>query len=419
MPVVVRFAPSPTGVLHVGGARTALFNYLYARQQGGKLILRIEDTDRDRSRPEFERDIIASLNWLGLTYDEFYRQSERGEIYKKRLEQLLATGRAYWVDEEKGRAIRFKNSGQQITFRDEIRGEITFDTAELGDFVIAKSLDEPLYHFAVVVDDFELGITHIIRGEDHISNTPRQILIGEALKAPRPVYAHIPLILAPDRSKLSKRHGAVATSDYRTQGYLPEALVNYLALLGWNPGTDQEFFSLTELIKIFDLTKIQKGGAIFDLDRLKWFNREYLKKLPDEILLAKFPADLPSTIAPKLLPLIKERVSTLGEIEAMFKTGEWDWFLTSPQYSLALLQDKTHLPKLHELLSSIHEDQWQADKIKIVVWPYAQKAGKKATLWPLRVALTGQEKSPDPFTVAALIGKSETLTRLIHAQNLS
>ncbi len=415
MTPVVRFAPSPTGALHVGGVRTALFNYLYAKRHGGKLILRIEDTDRARSKPEFEQDILGSLEWLGITHDGFYRQSERIEIYKKYLEKLLAEDKAYWSDESdqegKGKVIRFRNSNQKIKFADEIRGEIEFDTTELGDMVIAKGLDEPLYHFAVVVDDFEMGVNHIIRGEEHISNTPRQILLQKSIGAEQPSYAHIPLILAPDRSKLSKRHGAVSTTEYRNQGFLAEAMINYLALLGWNPGTDQELFSLEDLVQIFDLTKIQKGGAIFNLEKLNWFNREYIKKLPD----SAFPASIPL----KLLPLIRERITTLSEIDVMLKSGEWDWFFNQPNYSLALLQDQTHLTKLSELLNDVHEEDWQADKIKAIVWPYAEQVGKKATLWPLRVALTGKEKSPDPFTVAALIGKAETLSRLTYAQNLS
>src|SRR3989344_840306 len=228
--VIVRFPPSPTGPLHVGGARTALFNYLFAKQNGGQIFLRIEDTDRERSKPEFEQNIIESLTWLGLEFDNAQpiRQSERSAIYRAALEKLISNNTAYVSREEiekkdkRGEVISLRNLGKVITFTDLIRGEISFDTTELGDFVMAKSLDEPLYHFAVVVDDWRMNISHVIRGEDHISNTPRQILIQEALGAPRPIYAHIPLILAPDRSKLSKRHGAVSVTEYRDQGYLPE-----------------------------------------------------------------------------------------------------------------------------------------------------------------------------------------------------
>lgn len=272
--VVVRIAPSPTGKFHLGSARTALFNFLFARQHGGKFILRIEDTDRDRSKKEFETDIIENLKWLKLDYDGFYRQSERGELYKKYLKKLIDDGHAY-IDEEN--VIRFKNPNKKVKFSDLIRGEIEFDTTELLDFVIAKSLDEPLYHLAVTVDDHEMGVTHVIRGEDHISNTPRQILIQEAVGAQRPIYAHLPLILAPDRSKLSKRkHGESVSLDYyREKGISAAAIINYLALLGWNPGTEQEIFTLEELIRVFDLAKVNKAGAMFDEKKLAWVNRKH------------------------------------------------------------------------------------------------------------------------------------------------
>jgi len=271
---IVRFAPSPTGFLHVGSARSALYNFLFARKNNGKFILRIEDTDKERSKKEFETDIIEGLNWLGLGYDELYRQSERGEVYKSHIEKMLDSGSIF---EAEDKVIRFKNPNKKVKFNDLVRGEIEFDTTELKDFVIAKSVDEPLYHLAVVIDDFESGITHVIRGEDHISNTPRQILIQEAIGAPRPIYAHLPLILAPDRSKLSKRkHGESVSLDYyRNKGYSPEAIINYLALLGWNPGTEQEIFTLEELINVFDLSRVHKGGAIFDEKKLAWVNKKH------------------------------------------------------------------------------------------------------------------------------------------------
>ena len=272
--IITRFAPSPTGSLHIGGARTALFNFLYTRKHGGKFILRIEDTDKERSEKKFEDDIFGGLEWLGLKYDEYYRQSERGEIYRNYIEKMLNDDLAYESDDK---VIRFRNTNKKVKFDDLIRGEIEFDTTELEDFVIAKSVDEPLYHLAVVIDDFESGITHVIRGEDHISNTPRQILIQEAIGAPRPLYAHLPLILAQDRSKLSKRkHGeSVSLEYYKNKGYSSEAIINYLALLGWNPGTEQEIFTLDELINVFDLGRVHKGGAIFDEKKLAWVNRKH------------------------------------------------------------------------------------------------------------------------------------------------
>ncbi|MFH1170830.1 MAG: glutamate--tRNA ligase family protein [Candidatus Vogelbacteria bacterium] len=435
MSVVVRFAPSPTGTLHVGSARTALFNYLFAKQNGGQIFLRIEDTDRERSKPEFEQNIFEGLDWLGLKFDnsEPIRQSERTAIYRAVLEKLISAGTAYVSKEEindknkRGEVIRLRNSGQKITFTDLIRGEISFDTTELGDFVIAKSFDEPLYHFAVVVDDWKMGITHIIRGEDHISNTPRQILIQEALDAPdgkagasRPIYAHIPLILAPDRSKLSKRNlpdgkagGAVSVTEYREQGFLPEALLNYLALLGWNPGTDQEIFSsLTELTKQFSLDKVQKGGAIFNLEKLKWLNREHLKLAGDSIWENIFLTDWPSDLRARVIPIIRERVATLTEGKSLITSGEYDYFRMAPIVDRTLLKTPATLAKTIALLDTLPETDFTAAQIKTALWSYAEEAGRGAVLWPLRMALTGKERSPDPFTVASILGKEETLSRL-------
>lgn len=436
MSVIVRFAPSPTGPLHLGSARTALFNYLFAKQQGGKIYLRIEDTDRERSKPEFEQNIIEDLEWLGLKFDnpQPIRQSERAAIYRAALEKLIASGTAYVSKEtaeagevsKRGEVIRFKNPGQPITFQDVIRGGITFDTRELGDFVIAKSLTEPLYHLAAVVDDWKMNITHVIRGEDHIANTPRQILIQEALSAPRPSYAHIPLILAPNRSKLSKRHlpdgqagGAVAVAEYRARGYLSKALVNYLVLLGWNPGTEEEIFSLEELIQQFSLAKVQKSGAVFNLAKLNWLNREYIKRLPDEMLFERLPTAVDQATARKIMPLVKERLVTLTDWpQLMSENGEFSYFFNRPVYDKGLLKNQAHFAPLRVLIESVPDDQFNAVKIKKIIMPYADVKGRGEVLWPFRAALTGREKSADPFTVAALLGKIETLARLDYAANL-
>ncbi len=279
--IITRFAPSPTGPMHIGNVRTALFNYLYAKQNGGDFLVRVEDTDRTRSKKEYEASMFESLEWLGLKRSgELWHQSERTGIYKKYLERLMGEGKAYLSQESEGEnkeVVRFKNPNKLVTFEDLVRGTVEFNTTELGDFIIAKNLEEPLYHLAVVIDDFESGITHVIRGEDHISNTPRQILLQEAIGATRPLYAHLPLILASDRSKLSKRkHGESVSLDYyRNKGYSPMAIINYLALLGWNPGTNQEIFTLDELIKIFDFSRVHKGGAIFDEKKLAWVNRKH------------------------------------------------------------------------------------------------------------------------------------------------
>lgn len=279
--IITRFPPSPTGPLHIGNVRTALFNYIFAKKNGGDFIVRIEDTDKARSKKEYEDEMLESLRWLGLKWDgELLHQSERTKIYKKYLQKLIDENKAYVSTETEGEnreVVRFRNPNKSVKFDDLVRGTVEFDTTELKDFVIAKSVDEPLYHLAVVIDDFESGVTHVIRGEDHISNTPRQILIQEAIGAPRPLYAHLPLILAQDRSKLSKRkHGESVSLDYyRNKGYSPEAIINYLALLGWNPGTEQEIFTLRELINVFDLERVHKGGAIFDEKKLAWVNRKH------------------------------------------------------------------------------------------------------------------------------------------------
>ena len=376
--IVVRIPPSPTGNLHIGTARTALFNYLFAKKSGGKILLRSEDTDRERSKKEFEDNITEALKWLGIEYDEFYRQSERGEVYKKYLEKMIAGGRAYEAEDN---VIRFKNPNTKIKFEDVVRGEIEFDTSDLEDFVIAKSLNEPLYHLAVVVDDHESGVTHIIRGEDHISNTPRQILIQEAIGTSRPVYVHVPLILAPDRSKLSKRHGATAVIDYREKGYLPEAMVNYLALLGWNPGTDQEIFTMQELIEQFDLNKIQKGGAIFDEKKLEWVNKEHIKRLPPEVQ---------KEMQIKAL----ERESYIQN-KPDLDVDKISWKQVSKE------DTKKYLEHVKELIG---DDD--------AIMKYATERGKGNVLWPLRYALSGQERSTDPFTLMAVLGKDESISRI-------
>lgn len=271
-PIITRFAPSPTGHLHVGNYRTALFSYLFARQHGGNFILRIEDTDKERSTKEFEQEIIDSLKWLGLEWDEFFRQSEALPLHTELLKELLVKGKAYMEDS----VIRLKNPNKKVTFTDMIRGDITFDTTDLGDFVIAKALDHPLYHFAVVVDDYSEAVTHVIRGEDHISNTPRQILIHEALGWEHPEYAHLPLVMASDKTKLSKRKGAKSIMEYRDEGISPEAMLNAMAMIGWNPGTEQELFTKDELIKNFSFKRIKKGGAALGEEKLKWFNRKHI-----------------------------------------------------------------------------------------------------------------------------------------------
>ena len=451
--IITRMAPSPTGNLHIGGVRTALFNYLYARQNGGKFILRIEDTDKERSKKEYEENILESFAWLGLDYDELHRQSEREEVYRKYLQKLIDSGDAYVSKEvassqdssstkssdipaehgqtllqknpaQKGstsrsEVIRFKNPNKKIVFEDMIRGQVEFDTTDLGDFVVAKSFEEPLYHLAVVIDDAEMGVTNVIRGEEHLSNTPRQILILEALGFERPVYAHIPLILAKDRSKLSKRAGAVSALEYRDQGFLPEAILNYLALLGWNPGTEQEIFSLEELIKSFDPTKIQKGGAIFDTEKLRWINKEWMKRKIDKVqetinkkIQEKYGV---GDLHPELVQTVFERIETLSDIDEMLERGELEYFFCEPTLDVEKIIWKKsnkedtlkHLEKLTEIIGNDDD-----------VMRYAEEVGKGDVLWPLRYALSGQEKSPDPFTLMHILGPKKSIERIKKAINV-
>ena len=424
-----RIPPSPTGRFHIGTARTALFNYLFARKNGGEFLFRIEDTDRARSLPEHEAEIIEGMKWLGLEHDgEVVRQSERVERHTELLHKLVKEDKAYLSREasakEEGKeveVVRLRNPGRSITFRDEIRGNITFDTAELSDFVIGRSIDDPLYHFAVVVDDSDMGITHVIRGEDHISNTPRQILIQEALGLERPVYAHLPLILAPDRSKLSKRHGAVSLFEYKEQGFMPEAIINYLALLGWNPGDDREDFTLAQLVDLFEFGNVQKNGAVFDMVKFQDVNQRWMRKLSDEEFLTRggLTASDPERLL-KATHLFKERAHTFGEAREML-SGELSCLFVTPAIDQTLLLNKEpaeapgatkgHLEALKGLIEGLREGIG-AEEAKAVLMPYADKEGRGAVLWPLRYALSGAERSPDPFTLINILGPKESLLRI-------
>lgn len=439
--ITTRIPPSPTGHLHIGTVRTALFNYLFARHHNGRFVFRSEDTDKTRSTKEFEKEIIDGLQSLGLKWDndELVRQSERGKIYRDYLEKGIENGSFYVSKEESKQnpgemveVVRLKNPNKEIVFNDLIRGEIKFDTTELGDLVIARSLDDALYHFTVVVDDYEMGVTHVLRGEDHISNTPRQILIQEALGFSRPEYAHLPLILAADRSKMSKRHGAVAVVEYLKEGFLPEAIINYLALLGWNPGTDQEIFTLDELVEQFDINKVHKSGAVFDRQKFLWINKEHLNLLSTEdykkLILAALPEKtraLPSyseSRLEKLLPTIRERINIISEFTTAAENGEYDFAFNAPDVSLEMLKFKKDpdvkaaLPRLQKVIELLENaDFGSPEFLKTAVWDYAEKEGRGEVLWPLRVALTGLEQSPDPFTVASIIGREETLQRIQNA----
>lgn len=435
MSVVTRIPPSPTGRLHIGTARTALFNYLFARHHGGKIVFRSEDTDRTRSKKEYEEEIVEGLQWLGLSWNSFSRQSERTERYRELLHQVVDSGHAY-VSKEPSKddptkeiaVVRLKNPGTEVIFEDLIRGPINTHTGDLGDFVIARSIDDALYHFAVVVDDYDGGVTHVIRGEDHISNTARQILIQEALGFPRPAYAHLPLILAADRSKMSKRHGAVSIVEYQNEGFLPQAIINYLALLGWNPGDNREDFTLEELVQEFDLAKVQKGGAIFDSVKFKSVNQRWMRKLSDDEFMKQLGMEESERLR-KIVPLLRERVHTFkeaidmlsGELSSIFKPpalheGQLTAKELPERKGLAL----NGLKRALEAVSSLPEGV-SAAAAKEVLMPLADEAetqgkgGRGAVLWPLRYALSGQERSPDPFTLVFILGPKESALRIARA----
>lgn len=432
--VVTRFAPSPTGHMHAGSYRTAFFAYLFARKNNGKFILRIEDTDRERSKPEYTQEIFSVFEKIGISYDEKYIQSENLDRHRECLQQLINNGSAYISKEEAKDGsgvikdiIRFKNPNTVVTFTDLIRGEIKTDTTDLGDFVIAKNLEEPLFHLAVVVDDHDEGVTHVIRAEEHIANTPRQILIYQALGFTVPHYGHLPIVLAPDKTKMSKRKGAVPVIEYLDRGYLPGALLNAICLCGWNPGTEQEIFSREDLEKIFDLDHVQKAGAVFNEEKLNWFNREYIKMMTDDEKLSEIKKYLPERFLSvsqdlmiKLIPIITERIHYFGEIKTMVDDGELDYFIAQPSIDLTKLswkgegndRAKIHLQKALELLQDAHD--WNAVSLKDLVWPYATEIGRGNVLWPLRFALSGRDKSPDPFQLAEILGRDVTLARINH-----
>jgi glutamyl-tRNA synthetase len=438
--VVTRFAPSPTGLFHSGSYRTAIFSYLYAKKHNGEFILRIEDTDKERSKKEHEENIIESLAWLKLPYDRFYRQSENVKRHTEVLHKLIEKGAAYISKEEAKdgsgvikEIVRFKNPNKVVAFEDAIRGEIKMDTTDLGDFVLAKNLNEPLFHLAVVVDDNDEGVTHVIRGEDHISNTPRQILIYEAMGFDIPVYAHLPLVLGEDRKKLSKRKGAQPLTFYKEEGYLPEAIFNFISLIGFNDGTEKEVFTQDDLVRVFDLSKVQKAGAIFNEVKLNWINKEHIKLLKEADLIKYVSANLTEHILElpgftadkfkKALPLMVERISYFGELKALSRSGEFDCYFKAPSIAdknilfwkndNSIENTKERLSKVLDILKNESEETFlNKETIKEKIWGLTEEIGKGEILWPLRVSLSGREKSADPFTLMEILGKEETLNRI-------
>ncbi len=424
MSVVTRIAPSPTGSLHIGSARTALFNYLFAKQNNGKFIVRLEDTDKKRSEKVFEKDILDGLRWLGLNSDRLVRQSERKSLYKKYIEELISKDMAY-ISREKGKedgskmvdVIRFRNKGGVVSFTDRLRGEIKTDVSDLGDFVIARSIDDPLYHLAVVIDDSDLGVTHVIRGDDHISNTGRQILLINAIGGNTPEYIHLPLIHSPQGGKLSKRKDAVSLLSFKEKGYLKDAMINFLSLLGFNPGGDREIYSLNELISIFSFEGLQKREAIFNENKLKWFNKHYLKSQNISYLFSFYDRLFRPSYVSHVIEDSLERFSTLKEIKE--EIPNYHFLLNTPSIDVGSLKKsgdtKKHLEMVYKLLKG---SRWDRESIKRSVWDYAEKEGRGEVLWPFRFSLSGLEKSPDPFFIAEAIGRRKTLARLRYSISL-
>ncbi len=469
----VRFAPSPTGFLHVGGARTALFNWLFARHFGGTLVLRIEDTDLERSTPEMVDGILQGLQWLGIHWDEGpYYQTQRMDLYRAAAGKLLESGAAYYCfcsKEElenrraaaaaEGRppryegtcrriardeAMRRKNEGEpaalrfaipeggSTTFQDAVFEKVEFENSELEDFVLLRSDGNPTYHLSVVADDIDLRITHIIRGADHISNTPKQVLLYQALKAPLPIFAHVPLILGPDKTRLSKRHGATSVMAYREEGIVPEAFRNFLALLGWTPPEGSpEILNDAELIRLFGLEAISRSNAVFDRGKLDWFNTEYIRAYPAERLLPLIEEEwmragisaaghdrawLLSTI-----DLLKPRARSLKDFAGSFRAFFTNDFQADPAAVEKFLKDfnlrqlLVELAQRYEILSEFTEQETERVLREFAVDKNV-KAG--ALINGSRVALTGQGVAPSLFAVMCSLGKERTVTRMRNVEQL-
>ncbi len=425
--VRVRFAPSPTGNLHIGGGRTALFNWLFSQSQKGKFVLRIEDTDKERSKKEFVDEILFSLKWLGFDWDELYYQSERFDRYRGYADKLLKAGLAYIEKSPEGKeAVIFKVTPQKIEVNDLIRGRIEFDASLIKDQVMIKSDGTPTYNFACVVDDAEMNITHIIRGDDHISNTPKQVLFYKALGFPLPDFAHLPLIMGMQGGRLSKRTGATAISDYRRMGYLPEALVNYLLLLSWAPGENREIIGIKEAIKLFDIKNVNKTSATFDLKKLDWMNNQYLKDAPPQKLLDEL---MPALIEKGYLP---EEGADLGYVMELIKLFQarlprlsdfidWaDFFFIEDIKIDPVAQEKflsKDLSKEFALFISRLEglEDFSVENIEksfrqLVTELHIEA---KVLIHPLRVALTGKTVGPGLFEVIHYLGLERTKRRLL------
>src|SRR3954447_2654437 len=410
----VRFAPSPTGALHIGGARTALYNWLVARRSGGVFVLRIEDTDRERSTAENVEQIYDALRWLELDWDEGpFSQAERAERHRQEIARLVDEGHAYY--DEGAVRLSVPDEGS-TTVRDVIRGEIVFEHQSIDDFVIARSDGSPLYNLAVAVDDRDMGITHVIRGADHISNTPRQLMILEALGSPPPVYAHLPLLHGPDGKKLSKRHGAASVQELREAGYLPAAVRNYLALLGWGFDETTTFFTNEELIRNFDLAKVSKSPAVFDEKKLRWMNGRYLRDMDRDELARLLEAQSGRSGLRDAVGITQEKMQTVADFWQL-AGFLFDRQPTDEKAWSKVMKDGAaeNLGRAREALASLEKfDQAGVERaLTALVDELGVKPGK--LYQPIRVAITGTTVSPGIFESVALLGRDETLARIDQA----
>jgi len=456
--LITRFAPSPTGELHIGSARSALFVYLFAKNQGGKFLLRIDDTDRERYVLGAPERIIESLKWLDIVPDniaDIIVQSNRLDVYKKYAFQLVNKGHAYICvcdkdKQEKERkeqvsknippmygehcrdlnikpeamvdkkyVIRMKIPKEGvIKFNDLIRGDIEFDASLVDDQILLKSDGFPTYHLATVVDDYEAGITHILRAEEWLSSTPKHIVLFNMFGWDLPKFAHLPQVLAPDRSKLSKRHGATSVIEYKNLGYLPEAIVNFLALLGWHPKDDREIFSKDNLIKEFDLLRIQKGGAIFDFNKLNWLNKKYISEIiSTEEIVKRGQEFVPPEwrLTPSIISAVKTRLEKLADLKEVVRL-----FFITPEYPVDMLYFKGEKgsvkENLEQILATIFSlDSFDAESLKTSIFAIIPEGKRGDYLWPLRVALSGAKESPGPFEIMEGLGKKESLSRIQQA----
>jgi len=457
----LRFAPSPTGFLHVGGARTALYNWLYARKQRGVFVLRIEDTDLQRSSQEMVDVILNSMKWLGLDWDEGpYFQSDRLELYRQAAFRLLAQQKAYrcfckpeelearrqaatkekisWkyericlnlssseienkINNGEPFAVRFLVPPGKTAFEDLVHGEISLDHATVDDFVLLRSDGHPTYHLSVVVDDVSMNITHVIRGDDHISNTPKQILLYGALESAPPRFAHLPLILGPDKKRLSKRHGSVAVEEYRNQGILPEALLNFLALLGWNPGDEREVMSKEELVREFDLHRVNSSNAVFDLKKLQWMNAKYLSLVPlDRVieLLSPYVSDASWKDDPEFsrrVDLMRTRAVSLLELAESLRFFYNEDFPIDTA-ALEKVKKNASLPALLQQFTSVlsNVERWDHQSLESALREFTESLGIKAAILihPIRLAISGKTSGPGLFELMDVLGKEKVLRRL-------